>query len=68
MVELQIINKILEEKSFQIVIFNNLDTSYFPNYYKEFSFIKKLLNFENLYAIRYGSNIVEEYSCRGGIV
>lgn len=41
MVELQIINKILEEKSFQIVIFNNLDTSYFPNYYKEFSFIKK---------------------------
>ena len=40
MVELQILNKILDTKSFQIVIFNNLDESYFPTYKREFNFIK----------------------------
>lgn len=40
MVELQVLNKILSTKSWQIVIFNNLDESYFPTYKKEFNFIK----------------------------
>ena len=40
MIELQVLNKILSTKSFQLVIFNNLDESYFPTYKKEFNFIK----------------------------
>ena len=40
MVELQVLNRILAAKSWQLVIFNNLDESYFPTYTEEFNFIK----------------------------
>lgn len=39
-VQLLILNKILHKKDFSIVILNNLDESYFPQYKAEFLFIK----------------------------
>lgn len=40
MVSLQILNKILSEKSFNLVLKNNLDIDYFLGYENEFTFIK----------------------------
>lgn len=41
MIELQILNKILNSKSFQIIIINNLNEDYFSTYKDEFKFIKE---------------------------
>lgn len=41
MVTLQILNKVLEEKDFSLVINNDLDSSYFQDYEDEYNFIKE---------------------------
>lgn len=41
MVQLQILNKILQEKNFSIVTQNNLDRRHFRSYSEEFEFIKR---------------------------
>ena len=44
MIQLQVLNKILQDKDSSLIILNNLDDSYFSDYKAEFNYIKNHLN------------------------